>query len=532
MLATDPIHSFTTVKGDIVTLGQITKFLDAQLPLEMDRDKLDTFHSLIQQVYAKTQQPSHQHHTTGAGGGGGGGAPLLARRYAASDAAAAAAVTTSSRPRSDSGGDQDQHSVYSQGSGRPMGRGGTSESKYDGAATGGRGSSMVLVDPYHGELHQQPPSAGDDRYQTGISEMTNVPSLQRASRRGIGSANDAASVVSTSVSSLPGTIAAERASRRVVARGDLLPPRGKAAASYANDAASMTHDYDDQHDAAGYHHHHHYHPSSSSSSRQAPQRVVSMNLSTGAAHQPMKRVIFDAQTSKSLSALSITHDQVDATGAIAPSVHRAGEMFVTNGAIPPPNYVPRATMSPAPSSAPKPAPSKTKTAQTALSSSAFPPSAAQTALDTSSASYLPPPTQTDTPVYKPHSSSSSASAPYGSSPGSPSRSSEPPATLKFSYREAMVYRTPAVPFIPLLGICINTLLIFQLSASGLCLFVAYFGLATATYVLQRICRRLPPTQGVRATSLHAMEECELTALAPSATATTTTISTISTTTSR
>lgn len=429
MLATDPIHSFTTVKGDIVTLGQITKFLDTQLPLEMDRDKLDTFQSLIQQVYAKTQQPSHQHHTTGVGGGGG-GAPLLARRYAASDGAAVgASMTTSSRPRSDSG---DQHSVHSQSSGRPMGRGGgSSESKYD-----GRGSSMVLVDPYHGEVQQQPQSlAGDDRYQTGISEMTNVPSLQRASRRGIGSAaNDAASVVSTSVSSLPGTIAAERASRRV-ARGDLLPPRGRTAPAYANDA-STTQDYDDHHDAAGYHHH-----SSSSSARHPPQRVVSMNISTGAS-QPMKRVIFDAQTSKSLSALSITHDPVDGSSTTAaPSVHRAGEMFVTNGAIPPPNYVPRATMSPAPSSASKPAPSKTKTAQTVLSSSAFPPSAAQTALDTSSASLLPPPTQTDTPVYKPHSSASSSSAaaaaPYGSNPGSPSRSSDPPATLKFSYREAM-----------------------------------------------------------------------------------------------
>lgn len=90
-----------------------------------------------------------------------------------------------------------------------------------------------------------------------------------------------------------------------------------------------------------------------------------------------------------------------------------------------------------------------------------------------------------------------------------------------------VYRTPAVPFIPLLGICINTLLIFQLSTSGLYLFVAYFGLATVTYVIQRICRRFAsPGPVVRPsvvhhTPLHAMEECELTALAPSATVTTT-----------
>lgn len=424
MLATDPIHSFTTIKGDIITLGQITKFLDSQLPLEMDRDKLDTFHSLLQQVYAKTQQPSHQHHTTGSV------PPSLARRYA-NDADVNGGTSTASRPRSESGGDQ--HSVHSHNSGRRGGGGGggggaSNESKYNDATT--RGSSMVLVDPYHGELQQT--TTVDDRYQTGINEMTNVPSLHRASRRGIGTTHsDAASVVSASVSSLPGTIAAERASRRV-ARGDLLPPRGKtvsqAAAADANDTSGYGDDYDDHHDAAGYHH-----QSSSGRHHQAPQRVVSMNLSTGAS-QPMKRVIFDAQTSKSLSALSITQDAVDT----APSVHRAGEMFVTNGAIPPPNYVPRATISPAPSSAPKPAPSKSKTAQTVLSSSAFP-SAAQTALDTSSASLLPPPTQTDTPVYKPSTTSSSSPSPYGgsSNPGSPSRSNEPPATLKFSYRDAM-----------------------------------------------------------------------------------------------
>jgi hypothetical protein len=311
MLATDPIHSFSTVNGEIVTLGQITKFLDNNLPLEMDRDKLDTFRSLIEQVYAKGQEPSHQHHVHGSH-----------KRYANTGS------TTATAP------DGDNISLHSTGSGQGRIRG-SAESKYE------AGGSLVLVDPN-----------GGDVYQAGINEITCVPSLQRArrSKHSTFTADNQSVNSSAAPTSLPGTLAAERASR--LATRDSLPPKSKS----QNQSGIQ---YDDSYD----------------NGRPVNTRAASINMSMGS-----KRVIFDTTTSKSLSALSAisTGDEYShhlSTSASVPqqqSLHRAGEMFVTNGAIPPPNYVPRATMAPPPSSASKPIPAKVKTPQTSLSSSAFP----------------------------------------------------------------------------------------------------------------------------------------------------------------
>lgn len=46
------------------------------------------------------------------------------------------------------------------------------------------------------------------------------------------------------------------------------------------------------------------------------------------------------------------------------------------------------------------------------------------------------------------------------------------------------YRTPGVPFVPLLGIIVNYILIFQLNPSGLAIFVLYFAFASIVYALQ------------------------------------------------
>jgi APA family basic amino acid/polyamine antiporter len=66
------------------------------------------------------------------------------------------------------------------------------------------------------------------------------------------------------------------------------------------------------------------------------------------------------------------------------------------------------------------------------------------------------------------------------------RCSESSNSSGLSPSSRSIYRTPVVPLIPLLGIFINSLLIFQLSTSGLWVFFGYFCLATFFYVMQKL----------------------------------------------